>query len=73
MSTSRRWTDTGRRGSVEVADDAFIVERDTRGDWRWWTWTGANANRTQTLAVWAGDLVTARQQIGAESIRPQRI
>lgn len=53
--------------SGEVVDGALVVERDARGEWRWWTWAGAKANRT--LAAWATDLVPQRQRIGAESIR----
>ncbi|GGL40891.1 DEAD/DEAH box helicase [Nocardia jinanensis] len=50
-----------------VADDAFVIIRDQRDDWRWWTWAGSKANRT--LAAWATDLVPARQKITAESLR----
>ena len=53
--------------SGQVTDGAFVIERDDRGDWRWWTWAGAKANRT--LAAWAPKLVPARQRIGAESLR----
>lgn len=53
--------------SGQVADGAFVIERDHRGDWRWWTWAGAKTNRT--LATWAKDLVPQRQRLGAESIR----
>lgn len=50
-----------------VTDGAFVIARDGRDDWRWWTWAGAKANRT--LAAWAPDLVLPRQRIGAESLR----
>ncbi|MGV9747772.1 DEAD/DEAH box helicase [Rhodococcus zopfii] len=50
-----------------VTEGAFVISRDDRDDWRWWTWAGAKANRT--LAAWAPDLVPPRQRIGAESIR----
>nr|MBM4732596.1 DEAD/DEAH box helicase [Prescottella equi] len=50
-----------------VVDGAFVIARDGRDDWRWWTWAGAKANRT--LAAWAPDLVPPRQRIGAESLR----
>ncbi|WP_435173661.1 DEAD/DEAH box helicase [Gordonia hongkongensis] len=53
--------------SGDVHKGALVVERDPRGDWRWWTWAGVKANRT--LAAWARDLIPARQRIGAESIR----
>lgn len=53
--------------SDEVADGSFVIERDSKGDWRWWTWAGVKANRT--LAAWAKELVPQRQRIGAESIR----
>ncbi|WP_191834364.1 DEAD/DEAH box helicase [Gordonia ajococcus] len=53
--------------SHQVAHGAFVIERDDRGDWRWWTWAGAKANRT--LAAWAPKLVPARQRIGAEVLR----
>lgn len=51
----------------QVTDGAFVIARDDRDDWRWWTWAGAKANRT--LAAWAPDLVPPRQRIGAESLR----
>ncbi|NDK90275.1 DEAD/DEAH box helicase [Gordonia desulfuricans] len=51
----------------DVRADSLVIERDSRGDWRWWTWAGVKANRT--LAAWARDLVPGRQRIGAESIR----
>ncbi|GAA4479495.1 DEAD/DEAH box helicase [Rhodococcus olei] len=50
-----------------VTEGAFVISRDGRDDWRWWTWAGAKANRT--LAAWASDLVPARQRVGAESLR----
>lgn len=50
-----------------VAEDAFLLERDGRGDWHWWTWAGVKANRT--LAAWLPTLIPPRQRIGAESIR----
>lgn len=50
-----------------VTDGAFLITRDGRDDWRWWTWAGAKANRT--LAAWTPDLVPPRQRIGAESLR----
>lgn len=53
--------------SGQVTDGAFVIERDDRGDWRWWTWAGSKANRT--LAAWAPKLVPTRQRIGAESLR----
>ncbi|MDG3016739.1 DEAD/DEAH box helicase [Speluncibacter jeojiensis] len=53
--------------AAHVSRDAFIIERDDRDDWRWWTWAGAKANRT--LAAWAPDLVPPRQRIGPESLR----
>lgn len=53
--------------SGDVHEGSLVVERDARGDWRWWTWAGVKANRT--LAAWARDLVPTRQRIGAESIR----
>lgn len=53
--------------SGSVATGSFVIERDDKGDWRWWTWAGAKANRT--LGAWAKELVPPRQRIGAESIR----
>lgn len=53
--------------SGHVTDGAFVITRDDRDDWRWWTWAGSKANRT--LAAWATDLVPPRQRIGAESLR----
>lgn len=53
--------------SGEVHEGSFVIGRDHKGDWRWWTWAGAKANRT--LAAWAKQLVPQRQRIGAESIR----
>ncbi|WP_030521122.1 DEAD/DEAH box helicase [Nocardia rhamnosiphila] len=50
-----------------VAEDSFVITRDSRDDWRWWTWAGSKVNRT--LAAWATDLVPARQKITAESLR----
>ncbi|MFD4368664.1 DEAD/DEAH box helicase [Rhodococcus sp. NPDC058521] len=50
-----------------VTDGAFVIARDVRDEWRWWTWAGAKSNRT--LAAWAHELVPARQRIGPESIR----
>ncbi|MBF6301576.1 DEAD/DEAH box helicase [Nocardia amamiensis] len=51
----------------QVTDGAFVIARDDRNEWRWWTWAGSRANRT--LAAWAPDLVPARQRIGAEALR----
>ncbi|WP_280447663.1 DEAD/DEAH box helicase [Nocardia cyriacigeorgica] len=51
----------------EVADGEFVITRNGRGDWQWWTWAGTKTNRT--LAAWAADLIPARQRIGAESLR----
>jgi ATP-dependent helicase Lhr and Lhr-like helicase len=71
VTLTRRALDalTGYRAmrSGEVHEGSFVVERDHKGDWRWWTWAGAKANRT--LAAWAKELVPQRQRIGAESIR----
>ncbi|WP_168702345.1 DEAD/DEAH box helicase [Gordonia paraffinivorans] len=71
VTLSRRATEAlaGYRAqrSGEVDEGALVIERDRRGDWRWWTWAGEKANRT--LAAWARDLVPGRQRIGAESIR----
>ncbi|WP_433490757.1 NERD domain-containing protein [Nocardia grenadensis] len=50
-----------------VADGAFLIVRNRREDWHWWTWAGSKVNRT--LAAWATDLVPTRQRIGAESLR----
>ncbi|WP_181763053.1 hypothetical protein [Rhodococcus spelaei] len=50
-----------------IIEGAFVIARDGRDDWRWWTWAGAKANRTP--AAWAPGLVPPRQRIGAESLR----
>ncbi|MGW0042527.1 hypothetical protein [Rhodococcus sp. NPDC003348] len=36
-----------------VTAGAFVIARDGRDDWRWWTWAGAKANHTP--APWAPD------------------
>ncbi|WP_063049772.1 DEAD/DEAH box helicase [Nocardia arthritidis] len=51
----------------QITDGAFVIARDDRNEWRWWTWAGIRANRT--LAAWAPGLVPARQRVGAESLR----
>ena len=53
-----------------VADGAFIIARDEREDWRWWTWAGAKANRT--LGAWIPSLVVPRQMSRADSLRLHR-
>ncbi|KXF57182.1 ATP-dependent helicase [Rhodococcus sp. SC4] len=53
-----------------VADGAFIIARDQREDWRWWTWAGAKANRT--LGAWIPSLIVPRQMSRADSIRLHR-
>ncbi|MFC9839757.1 DEAD/DEAH box helicase [Rhodococcus sp. NPDC127530] len=53
--------------SNHVTDGAYVIARDTGGDWRWWTWAGMKTNRT--LAAWAPDLIPPRQRIGSESLR----
>ena len=53
--------------SAHVHPANLVIERDVRGDWRWWTWAGTKANRT--LAAWTRDLVPGRQRISGESIR----
>ncbi|MFE7719141.1 DEAD/DEAH box helicase [Nocardia rhizosphaerihabitans] len=53
--------------SNHLSDDAFVIARDHRDDWRWWTWAGTKVNRT--IAAWAPELVPSRQRIGTESLR----
>ncbi|MGV9678485.1 DEAD/DEAH box helicase [Nocardia sp. NPDC003482] len=50
-----------------VAADTFLIARDDRKEWRWWTWAGTKINRT--IAAWAADIVPARQRIDGESLR----
>ncbi|MFC8385752.1 DEAD/DEAH box helicase [Nocardia sp. NPDC057272] len=53
--------------SNHIIDDAFVIARDHRDDWRWWTWAGTRVNRT--IAAWAPELVPSRQRIAPESLR----
>jgi len=53
-----------------LVDGAFIIARDDRDDWRWWTWAGAKENRT--LGAWIPSLVVPRQMSRADSLRLHR-
>lgn len=53
--------------SGHVATDALVIERDTKGDWRWWTWAGTKADRS--LIPWLDRLAPQRQRVDGESIR----
>ncbi|PPJ36350.1 hypothetical protein C5E45_20055 [Nocardia nova] len=50
-----------------VAPDEFVIARDDRNDWRWWTWAGTEVNRT--ISAWAIDIVAVRQRIDGEPLR----
>ncbi len=56
--------------SGTVSDGSFVIARDEREDWRWWTWAGAKANRT--LGAWIPDLVVPRQMSRADCVRLHR-
>ncbi|MBJ7480053.1 DEAD/DEAH box helicase [Rhodococcus erythropolis] len=56
--------------SGTVTDGSFVIARDEREDWRWWTWAGAKANRT--LGAWIPDLIVPRQMSRADCVRLHR-
>ncbi|GGL99839.1 DEAD/DEAH box helicase [Nakamurella endophytica] len=53
-----------------VHRDGPVLQRTTKGDWRWWTWAGMRTNRT--LLAWLPDLVDSSQRLGEIWLRLHR-